>query len=219
MKMEKKNRMSNEELVRLIKQGDKSKVGELWEQNKALCSKIASRYYPLCKYAGMEEEDLLQEAFFGFSKAIDAYKEDSGNLFSTYLTFNIWNACQKALGIRGDHARLNHPYSLNSIAVEANNSDRTLEFVDILADDYDDRKQKEDEIYWEQFEDMLLNASEHLDETDKKLIYYRYIKGYTLREMTDVMEMTTQGISSRNKSVLRKLRRSGKLKRFLEEEK
>lgn len=78
--------MTNEELIEQIRfsQGDKQELLlQLYEQNKQLISKVIKPY--LHRHAAMDENDLLQEAYFGICEAVEHYDPDKG-AFSTYMT-------------------------------------------------------------------------------------------------------------------------------------
>lgn len=76
--------MTNEEIVREIQQNInvKDNMGELYQQNLPLIKKLVR---PYSKY--MEEEDLLQEAFFGLEKAVYSYNEEKEVPFMSYAFF------------------------------------------------------------------------------------------------------------------------------------
>ena len=75
--------MTNEELVTLIQNGDREKLGDLYQQNKGMI-------YTFCRrYGGGEElEDLAQECFFAVETAARLYDPGKEASFTTYL--GIW---------------------------------------------------------------------------------------------------------------------------------
>lgn len=85
--------MTNEEMALAIKQGRKEMIPILWERVRRLVIKLTYSYYTrhqaLCKRASVTEADLLQEAYFGFVKAIEAYSPASGCKFVSYMGYPI----------------------------------------------------------------------------------------------------------------------------------
>lgn len=81
--------MTNEQLIEQLRtsQDDKQRILlELYEQNKPLIRKVIQPY--LRKHAAMDEDDLMQEAYFGVIEAADHY-QNKGALFATYMTYWI----------------------------------------------------------------------------------------------------------------------------------
>lgn len=77
--------LSNEELVKLIKEGqdpDGKYMMDLWKQNKGLIWRTVK---PYTNYES--EEDLMQEAFIGLSKAVGLFDPNMGASFITYALF------------------------------------------------------------------------------------------------------------------------------------
>lgn len=84
--------MTNEELVALIQEGTNvtENMGLLYQQNIPL---IENLIYPFTKSieasAAMDKQDLMQEAYFGLAKAVQAYDASKEILFMTYAAFHI----------------------------------------------------------------------------------------------------------------------------------
>lgn len=84
--------MSNEELVKLIRQGVNStpNMEQLYINNKGYIHKIAM------KYAGYADiEDLMQEAYFGLYEAVKRYEDTHETKFMTYAGFWIQQSIRR----------------------------------------------------------------------------------------------------------------------------
>lgn len=82
--------MTNEEIIEKISigHGDKQQLLlQLYEQNKPLIRKVIRPY--LRKHAAMDEDDLMQEAYFGVIEAAEHYDQDKGMMFSSYMIYWI----------------------------------------------------------------------------------------------------------------------------------
>jgi DNA-directed RNA polymerase specialized sigma subunit len=81
--------MTNEELVIRIKVGEVDLMPILWEQTKRFAYKQANAFYhrhaDLCSFMGLEQDDLIQEAYFGIHKAVKMYDAEKGVKFLTYV--------------------------------------------------------------------------------------------------------------------------------------
>lgn len=73
--------MDNETLVSHIQQGDTYLLGALYQKNKRLVYQTCMRY--VRGYHTID--DMAQEAYFPFLRAVYAYRKDTGYRFSTYL--------------------------------------------------------------------------------------------------------------------------------------
>lgn len=93
--------MTNEEIVTLIKAGNREHIEQLYLQNKNLILKIASKYQ---KYD--EIDDLIQEAYFGLLKAVDLWDANGGAAFSTYAAYWIKQSIWSYLENNGSVLRL-----------------------------------------------------------------------------------------------------------------
>ena len=77
--------MSNEELVRRIKDGDENAGEQLVKENTGLIWSVAKRFVG----RGTEAEDLYQLGCVGFLKAVDGFDPEYGTQFSTYAVPKI----------------------------------------------------------------------------------------------------------------------------------
>lgn len=95
--------MSNEEIVKQIK--DKKNTADnleyLYTKNLPLIKRI------IRPYANIEdEEDLLQECYFGLVKAVENYETDENVKFMTYAAFWLKQACMRYIENCGRSVRL-----------------------------------------------------------------------------------------------------------------
>ena len=96
--------MTNEELVLLIKAGHNSYQEQLWRQVNRFVAGQAGRYCLLhskrCRSIHLELDDFIQVGYFAMLNAIDAYTEESGYKFLTFLGKHLLNEFQKLTGLR-----------------------------------------------------------------------------------------------------------------------
>ena len=87
--MKEKEKLSNEEIVEIIKQGcgDAEYMALLYKKNTALIRKI------VVPYSAFESlEDLMQEAYFGLWEAVNHYDSSKEVLFMSYASYWIRQA-------------------------------------------------------------------------------------------------------------------------------
>lgn len=88
-------------LVQRIRQGDASARATLVSAHMPLVRAVARGY----RNKGLSQEDLIQEGHMGLMRAVDRFREGLGTRFSSYATWWIREAMQRAL-IRARFIRL-----------------------------------------------------------------------------------------------------------------
>lgn len=89
------------QLIRRLRQGDDSARATLISAHMPLVRAVARSY----RNKGLSQEDLLQEGYMGLLRAADRFREGLGTRFSSYATWWIREAMQRAL-IRSRFIRL-----------------------------------------------------------------------------------------------------------------
>lgn len=130
--------MSKEELAELIQKGDTKWIPLLWEQVERLIQWKANRFYcshqDRCGRYGVTVEDLIQEGFFAFLKAVESYNPQSGYTFSTFLTYPLKNSFNAMVGLR-TQKEYKDPLS-NAISLSAPTADdESIELSDAIPDE------------------------------------------------------------------------------------
>ncbi len=110
--------MTNEDLVKLIQSGKIEYIPQLWDQVYLfICMMARKRLISEADHIKQLENDLVNEAYFEFIRAIDSYNTDKEAVFITYLGYWIKNAFNRALNIRTVKDRNNlmhHAISLDA---------------------------------------------------------------------------------------------------------
>ncbi len=163
--------LSDEEVIRLIKQGDDHAFSYLFEKYKDLINVKVSKYY----IVGAEREDTIQEGMIGLFKAIKSFDETKQNSFKTFANICVERQLITAIksSNRQKHIPLNSYLSLNNSAYE--NDDNDEELINTF-----DSKTIEDPLETIMKKEYLTEIESTIDKTlsgFEKQVLNRYIKG------------------------------------------
>ena len=116
--------LQDEEIIKLIKQGDNQALSFLIEQYKELVNIKVGKYYII----GAEREDTIQEGMIGLFKAIKSFDATKQNSFKTFANMCIERQLITAIksSNRQKHIPLNSYLSLNNSAYENEDNDEEL---------------------------------------------------------------------------------------------
>lgn len=116
------NEMSDEDLINIIKSGDKLALEFLIDKYKDLVNMKVSKFFMI----GAEKEDIVQEGLIGLFKAVKSYNPDKQNSFKTFANLCIERQLITAIksSNRQKHMPLNSYLSLNTSAYD-NDEDGT----------------------------------------------------------------------------------------------
>ncbi len=163
--------LSDEEIVRVIKDGDKNALEYLIVKYKDLVQMKVSRYYII----GAEREDIVQEGLIGLFKAIKNFEGDKQNSFKSFANLCIERQLITAIksSNRQKHIPLNSYLSLNN----------TQE------DPLDTITKKE---YYERIEATM---DKHLSGFEKQVLN-RYMNGESYVEIAEKLDTPVKSIDN-----------------------
>ena len=164
--------LTDEQIVKEIKQGDEYALSYLFEKYKELVNMKVGKYFMV----GAEKEDIMQEGMIGLYKAIKNFDIQKENSFKTFANLCIERQLITAIKTsnRQKHMPLNSYLSLNMAAYD-NNEDDSVELIDTfnsntIEDPLETVMKKE---YYEQIHN---NIEKSLSKFEKKVLD-RFMKG------------------------------------------
>ncbi len=183
------NSKTDEELISLIKNGDKNAIDYIIDKYKSLVNMKVSKYFII----GAEKEDIIQEGMIGLFKAIQSYNGDKQNSFKTFANMCIERQLITAIKTsnRQKHMPLNGYVSLNVSAYEDDEDTSVLEVLDAhqTEDPLDTITKKE---YYKRVENAI---DENLSDFEKQVLA-RFIKGESYNIIAEKLDTPVKSIDN-----------------------
>ena len=184
--------IKDEDLIEIIKSGDKQAFEYLLNKYKELVNAKVSKYFII----GAERDDIVQEALIGLFKAIKDYKPDMQNSFKNFANMCIERQLITAIKTsnRQKHIPLNSYLSLNISAYdeEEGESDTSLIEIfnnDLIEDPLDTITKKE---YYQNIEAAI---DKSLSDFEKKVLN-KYINGKSYVEIAEELDTPVKSIDN-----------------------
>lgn len=193
--------MSDEDLITVIKSGDKFALEFLIEKYKELVNMKVSKFFMI----GAEKEDIVQEGLIGLFKAIKNYNPDMQNSFKTFANLCIERQLITAIksSNRQKHMPLNSYLSLNTTAYEDDEDSNLLDIFDShqIEDPLDTITKKE---YYKTVE-VAIDKS--LSDFEKKVLN-RYMQGESYVQIAEKLDAPVKSIDNAIQRIRKKAIRS-----------
>ena len=192
------NNLSDEDVIKLIKQGDNQALSYLLERYKELVNIKVGKYY----IVGAEREDTVQEGMIGLFKAIKCFDAQKQNSFKTFANICIERQLITAIKTsnRQKHMPLNSYLSLNNSAYD--NEDNDEELINTfdsktIEDPLDTLMKKE---YYEQIESTIDKTLSGFE----KQVLNRYIKGESYVDIAAKLDAPVKSVDNAIQRIIKK---------------
>ena len=184
--------LKDEDLIEIIKSGDKQAFDYLISRYKELVNMKVSKYYII----GAERDDIVQEGLIGLFKAIKSYKSDMQNSFKSFANMCIERQLITAIksSNRQKHLPLNSYLSLNISAYDEEDGESDTSLIDVfdsslIEDPLDTITKKE---YFQTIEDSI---DKNLSDFEKSVLN-RYINGRSYVQIAEELDTTVKSIDN-----------------------
>lgn len=206
--------MTNEELVKLIKQGNKRYYATLWEQTSKLIHKLIYKHASKRKLPNdIDFDDILQCGYFAMVNAVNAYNPEKDLKFNTYLEFQVMNAIQLTID-RGQRKGMNTPrlqeYSYNRTVSDSEGEE--VEIIDLMPDKQSPKIYEGAELT--DLQERVWQAVAELPEKLREIITEYYFKGENLPTQAEKLGVSVETVRQRKRQALRILERNRALKQL-----
>lgn len=209
--------MTNEELVQLIKQGNKCYYAPLWEQTSRLIHKLIYKHASKRRLPNdIELDDILQCGYFAMVNAVSAYNPEKDLKFNTYLEFQVMNAIQLTID-RGQRKGMNTPrlqeYSYNRTV--SNSEGEEVEIIDLMPDKQSPKIYEGAELT--DLQERVWQAVAKLTEKLREIITGYYFNGENLPTLAEKLGVSVETVRQRKRQGLRLLQQNKALKQLYNE--
>lgn len=186
---EKYKKMSDEEVIKLIKNGDKNALDYIMNKYKEVVNIKVSKYFII----GAEKEDIVQEGLIGLYKAINSFDYEKENSFKTFANLCIERQLITAIKTsnRQKHMPLNSYLSLNMSAYEDEEANTVIDVLDSnLAEDPLDTLTKKE--YYVAIEDAI---DKSLSDFEKKVLN-RFAQGESYVQIASKLNTPVKSVDN-----------------------
>lgn len=198
------SKKTDEELVKIIKSGDKLAANYLIDRYRNLVNIKVSKYY----IAGAEKDDIIQEGLIGLFKAIKCYSPEQNNSFKSFANLCIDRQLITAIKTsnRQKHMPLNSYLSLNMNAYDNEDGNSDTQIMEVLdtnfvEDPLDTITKKE---YFTNVENVI---DTHLSDFEKKVLN-RYIQGESYMKIAEKLDAPVKSVDNAIQRIRKKTAKS-----------
>lgn len=183
--------IKDEDLIEIIKSGDKNALEYLIDRYKELVNIKVSKYY----IVGAERDDIVQEGLIGLFKAIKCYKPDQQNSFKSFANMCVERQLITAIKTsnRQKHMPLNSYLSLNMSAYDEEDENNTsiMEIFNssLIEDPLDTITKKE---YYASVENAIDKALSNFE----RQVLNRYVNGESYVEIAQKLDAPVKSIDN-----------------------
>lgn len=180
---------NDEELLKLIQDGDNDALEQLINKYKELVTMKVSKYF----IVGAEKEDIYQEGMIGLYKAIKSYDPEKQNSFKTFANLCIERQLITAIKTsnRQKHMPLNSYLSLNANAYDNEEDTALIEVLNskVTEDPLDTITKRE---YYKTVEEKM---EETLSDFEKEVLQ-RYAKGESYVKIAEKLDTPVKSVDN-----------------------
>lgn len=186
-------KLSDEQILKLYKNGDERALDFLLNKYKHLASKKARSYF----LAGAESEDLLQEAMLGLYTACRTFDIKSNNQFLPFASLCITSAVLDAVkkANRQKNKVLNESLSLTNqgtVITEGKDEDNEDIVLYIPSESLD----PEDALLNKERKKEMNNVINENLSTKEKRVLVLYLQGLSYRQIAEALGETTKAVDN-----------------------
>lgn len=199
--------MTNEELAIGVQEGKQGCIEALWLQCERLIELMAYRWKRYRPDNAVDVEDLKQSGYFALRRAANAFDQQKGFKFTTYLNSYCRNEFRAVLGLRtSKRDAMLYAISLDAPISGDDGEDRTLEgeIPDLKAEQQ--FEEAEDQDFRRIVRNTIRTEASSLTQKQREALESVFFKGQSQTSVSDMVGVSSQAISQQCGAALRVLR-------------
>lgn len=180
----------------------------LWDRVRPFVAKLAMQRLNAFPSQAVDTDDLVQSGFLALLEAVRTYRSDMECSFITWLSYQLKNAFNEALGVRSERQKrdpIHHALSLDAPLSDDDPEGGTL--GDTVPDECDQFEDADERLWTEQLKQALDTALQDLPEAQASAIRMKYMDGRPLPRIAEEMDVKASKIHERANKGLCRLRR------------
>lgn len=196
------NILTDEEIVRMAKEGSGSAYDFLIEKYRNLAKQIARKYF----IAGADNDDVIQEGTIGIFKAVRDYDENKTASFGTFVTLCIERQIQTAVSgaNREKHKILNESISIDAPATSVDGEAAEDLEIGAVIPAKGSGDPEEVALLRETFAELRRQSQLVLSDLEMK-VFNEMLRGRTYKEIAEELKKSPKSIDNAVQRVKRKL--------------
>ena len=191
VKMKKYDRMTDEQLIVDLRNGDRAIMDYIMDRYKSMVRKKARAMFLL----GGENDDLIQEGMIGLIKAVRDYDLSQGGSFSSFAELSVSRQMYSAIEAskRKKHLPLNSYISLYEES-DTRQDGNKMQLIDMIEPEQETDPEalyfsrEYTEAFVEQLKDMLSPLENH--------VLYLHLMGTDYKKIAEILEKSPKSIDN-----------------------
>lgn len=204
--------MTNEELAVLAKSGNSEYLEKLWNNVVRFVRKRAGQILAISyRDYSVELDDLVQEAYFAFLKAVKSYNPSGGKTFVGWLDYYLRNCFARITGYDRKTKQIDQTRCCESLDAPIMDASGNRIKLDLLQDPESEQALNEAEecALAPQLHNDLERALSLLPEDSARILRMRFYFELTQEQTAQIMGMKRSQVASIEHAAFIKIRKSG----------
>lgn len=184
------------EVLYMIKDSDDDALELMLTKYKPLIDKKVYKWSAIFSKLGINQDDIRQELYYAFFKALKTYKEDNNTLFYTYVNILLDGHIKNIL--TSENKKNIVDYSLSKDISEDS------QIIDFISDNY----YSPEFIFDMDYLNNLFSIFSYDLKLEQSIIFEMYLSGYKVKQIAAVVDKKNNSVSVEINRILKKLKKN-----------
>jgi len=191
--------MNDYELVYLVSEGSEDAYNVIYKKYYPLVRKVASRYYSILSYVGLEKEDLIQSGLCGLLQATSHFDENIDAKFYTCVMIYVQREIEKTIKScnRIKHSFINKALSLQQSVYD----DSDITYDEIIGEN------NTENIYVDYVSQKKVLDFKYYFNPIQSQIYELRLAGFSYRDISTLLDVNYKVVDNSLMTIKNKLKK------------